>query len=258
MSRKHAVYCLILAPCFAWEAPAQDDSSTGNDAKQAEGERVIVWDTMRPHRQGAAPSAPHDDRSGWTHVPIGTDEDYRFTGDCVVENEHIWLHLPASENSPAVLWGKSDTGTAPRLTLYEYDTQAQRRGGPKHIKVLVNAGHEAAVEYATQTQRNATLRVAYRMAGGKHWIEVKPIENAGGLGIGIKSRLVVVPSEFGEDFICDPLKEKPGTKVSLAINSSTQCFSHGLRLDTPRITTCCHITQPLRGIPSGLEKCSHG
>ncbi len=224
MSRKHAipwsfgvttVYSLILAPWFAWEVFAQGDFSEDNDKRQAINARVVVWDTGRPYMQGATPSVSLEDKSKWTRVAIGTNEDYRFHGDCVVENEHAWLYLPASENSPAVLSGKSRPGTTRRLTLYEYDAQGQRRNGPKHIRLLKNAGREAVVEYGTGTQRDAALKVAYRMVGGTHWVEAKPVENAGGLGVGIKSRLVVVPSEFGEDFICDSLKQKPGAKVSI-------------------------------------------
>jgi len=210
-----AIYCLTLAPFFDWEVLAQEGFSDDNDTRQSANARVVVWDTGRPYKRGARPSVAVEDKSKWTRVSVATDGDYGFNGDCVVENEHVWLHLPASENNPAVLWGKSDTGTARRLTLYEYDAQDQGGSGPKRIKVLRNAGHEAVVEYATGTQRDATLKVAYRVAGGKHWIEAKPIENAGGFGIGIKSRLVVVPSEFGEDFICDSLKQKAGSTVPI-------------------------------------------
>ncbi|MBC8870392.1 MAG: hypothetical protein H8E44_13295 [Planctomycetes bacterium] len=210
-----AVYCLIFAPWFAWALHAQEGLTGDSDTRQTVNARVVFWDTGRPYKQGAAPSAAIEDKSRWTRVPIGTNEDYRFNGDCVVENEYVWLYLPAYENSPAVLWGKSSTADARRLTLYTYDAQGQRRNGPKGIKVLRNVGHEAVVEYGTGTQRDATHKVAYRVVAGMHWIEAKPIENAGGLGIDVKSQLVVVPSEFGEDFICDSLKQKSGAKVSI-------------------------------------------
>ncbi len=210
-----AIYCLILAPWFAWEILAQEDVSGDNDTRQTVNARVVVWDTGRPYKQGARSFVAIDDKSKWTRVPIGVDEAHEFNGDCVVENEHVRLYLPASENRSAVVWGKSGMGTAHRLTLNEYDMQSQRPSGPKHIKVSMNAGREAMVEYGTGTQRDTRLKVAYRMASGTRWVEAKPMENAGGLGIGIKSRLVVVPREFGEDFICDSSKQKPGARVSI-------------------------------------------
>lgn len=222
MSRNHtiprllgvtAICCLILAPWTVCEILAQENLSDDDEERQIANARVVIWDTGRPYERGAKPSVSLEDKSKWTRVANGPIEDYRFNGDCVVENEHVWLYLPASENDPAVLSGKSGAGTTCRLTLYEYDAQGQRRSGAKHIRILKNIGQEAVVEYGTGTQRDATLKVAYRLVPATHWIEAKPIKNAGGLGVGIKGQFVVVPSEYGEDFICDSSKQKPGAKA---------------------------------------------
>ena len=46
-------------------------------------------------------------------------------------------------------------------------------------------------------------KVACRISKGKYWIEVIPLTGAEQLTIGIKARFVVLPTEFGEDQICD-------------------------------------------------------
>jgi len=215
LSSVATVYCLILASWFGGEVHAQEALADDSDKKLTVNARVVIWDTVRPYKQGTLPTSAIEGKARWTRVPHGKSEDYPFNGDCVVENEHVRLYLPASENSRPVLLGKSGAGTARRLMLYEYDARVQRHSGPKHIRILKNTSQEAVVEYGTGTQRDATLKVAYRLVGGTHWIEARPIENAGGLGIEIKSQFVVVPSEFGEDFICDSSKQKPGAKVPI-------------------------------------------
>lgn len=208
--------CSLLAmQAPAREAMAQEGPSGSNSQKQAIARGVTVWDTGSSSGEGGREFAVLKEKSRWARVPPGATEDYRFNGDCVVENEHLWLYLPAGESSSAFLWGKTPGGAPRGIALHEYDQQAQRSSGPKSIRIVSSANHEATVEYGATAPRGRTVRVEYRVAGGKHWIEAKPAENAGGLGIGIKSQLVIVPGEFGEDYICDSLKQKAGSKVPL-------------------------------------------
>ena len=206
---------LTLALPPARNVFAQENSSNAASAKQTASRGVIVWDTRRSYKGEDHEFAASEGESKWVRVPIDASNDHRFSGDCVVENEHLWLRLPASKNSAAFLWGKTG-GPAPLgIALYEYDEEGRRSSGAKSIRILRNANHEAVVEYGVRTPRKRMVKVEYRVASGKHWIEAKPAENAGRLGIGVKSQLVIVPNEFGEDFICDSRKQKPGSMVSL-------------------------------------------
>ncbi len=193
---------------------AQEAAPEGKSQKEAVGEKVIVWDSGRSYKGDEGEFAALKDKSNWARVPVDASVDYRFTGDCVVENEHLWLYLPSGEAGTASLWGKSDGEVLHGIALYEYDEEGQRLSGQKSIRISRNANHEAIVEYGTKTPQGTAAKIAYRVPSGKRWIEAKPVENAGRLGIGIKSQLVIVPSEFGEDFICNSLKQKAGSTLS--------------------------------------------
>ena len=195
----------------AREAVAQEGPSGSKSPRQPVTRSVTVWDTGRTSGKGGRGFAALKEKLRWARVPPDATPDYRFNGDCVVENEHLWLYLPLSKNHAAFLWGKTAGGTPRGIALHEYDQQAQRFTGAKSVTILSNANHGAAVEYGARTPGERPVKVAYHVASGRHWIGAKPVENAGRLGIGVESQLVIVPREFGEDFICDSLKQRPGS-----------------------------------------------
>jgi len=215
MAATMMVVLLESAIILSGNVLAQEGLSGDGSHERASMGSVIVWDTGRPSEEGEREFAALKDKSKWAHVPVDASKDYRFKGDCVVENEHLWLYLPEGKKSAASLWGKTGDGSPRGIALYEYDEEAQRSSGPRSIRILRNANHEAIVECATRTLQGRTIKVEYHVLSGKHWIEAKAVENAGRLGIGIKSQLVIVPNEFGEDFICDSLKQKAGSALSL-------------------------------------------
>ena len=201
MSNRHAgcgfalavfVSSLAALSATATRTYSQGASSQESRRQQPSAPTVLVWDTLRRLDSGPGSEALRD-RSEWAPAPVGASQGYRFKGDCVVENGRLRLVLPAGKSSAAYLCGLGDDVVQPSISLYEYDSQDRTLGAPSSIKILRNEGHEAVLEYEKEAAGGATARVAYRVAGGRHWIEVKPLENAGRLGVGVRSRLVIAP-----------------------------------------------------------------
>ena len=72
--------------------------------------------------------------------------------------------------------------------------------GPRISRVTELSGDSALVTFGVE---HRGPKVACRISKGKYWIEVIPLTGAEQLTIGIKARFVVLPTEFGEDQICD-------------------------------------------------------
>ena len=194
---------------------ARETLSRSEGHKQAVEEGVVVWDTGRSYKTGGRAFAALEDQTRWARLPVDAGKDYRFKGDCVVENRHLWLYLPASDGNAAFLCAKTAGGSPREIALHAYDMEGRRSDGAKSVRILKNDPQDVVVEHGAGSPQKKTVMVGYHLAGGRHWIEAEPRENAGRLSVGSRSRLVVVPSEFGEDFICDSSKLKPGSKVPL-------------------------------------------
>ncbi|MFH1268002.1 MAG: hypothetical protein ABIK89_19975 [Planctomycetota bacterium] len=204
---------------------ARETLSRSEGGKQAVEEGVVVWDTGRPYKTRGRAFAALEDQSTWDRLPVDADKDYRFKGDCVVENRHLWLYLPVSDGKGAFLRAKTAGGAPREIALHEYDMEGRRSEGTKSVRILRNHPQEVVVEYGARSPQKKTVMVGYHLAAGRHWVEAEPRENAGRLAVGSRSQQVVVPSEFGEDFICDSSKLKPDSKVSLPRDNMAIAFS---------------------------------
>jgi hypothetical protein len=120
-----------------------------------------------------------------------------------------------ANSGDALLQAKDRDGAPAAVAIRQYDNDGQRAKGPHAARVLANGNREAVIEFGTRAAEGKTVKVAYRLGADKHWVEAKPVENAGRVGVGVKSQLVIAPSRFGEDFICDSSKQQPGATIPL-------------------------------------------
>jgi hypothetical protein len=212
----HAV-ALVREPTVPANAPTDVASKHVATArvvnKQAEPvvvKGVFVWDTVEPGRpRGDGGSAAQE---GWERIDSKQAKTHRFRGDCVIENENVLLRASHDQRSQAILTAKTGVGehaTVP-ISLFGHGAKPV---GPLSINVASLSGNSATIEYGADGSSGP--RVACHMESGKYWVEFKSLAKADRLAIGVKSQFLVVPSEFGEDLICDALKCKAGQAYPL-------------------------------------------
>jgi hypothetical protein len=206
-------FSLLLALAVVPHSFAQETSNGDRRDAPAAARNVAVWDTGREYVEDGSFAALRG-RSEWRAAPADARGEFRFRGDCIVENEHLWLYLPARKKGVACLWAKNDAGKPLGVILHQYG-QDQAFQGPNSSTILQMGDEEVVVQYERRSADGRTMKVAYRVASGRHWVEASAVEHAARIGIGVKSQFVIAPSEFGEDFICDSTKQKPTARIPL-------------------------------------------
>jgi len=172
---------------------------------------VVVWDTgggSAPQENAKGPAA-HP--SGWSQVPLDEAATHQFAGDCVVENEYVRLLLPRDGERTVELTAKSRRGTGHSFPL-AFEGGAASARGARTVRVAALSEVEATVECGADGNG---AQVACRMPGGKSWVEIRPVSRAERVVVGLRSQFVIVPSELGEDLICDSLLYRPGQSVPI-------------------------------------------
>jgi hypothetical protein len=171
---------------------------------------VFVWDTVEPGRpRGDGGTGAQE---GWERIASKQGKSHRFRGDCVIENENVLLRTSRDQRYQALLTAKAGVGERATVPISLFGHGA-KPVGPLSINVASLSGDSATIEYGAEGTSGP--RVACHMESGKFWVEFKSLAKADRLAIGVKSQFLVVPSEFGEDLVCDALKCKVGQSYPL-------------------------------------------
>ena len=170
-----------------------------------------IWDTV-------APSLKEDvlaDRSGWRVVPTEDEKwggpdyynpeyyglRYSFTGDAVVENEHL-IALFSSREGRARIFSKADRAARKvEVALLELKAEAAKI---TRVHVLQNSGDEAALKVVFAGEETGKSLSAVFSFGKKRIIEVRPAENVDGISLLSPIRYGIVPDFLSDDLILDP------------------------------------------------------
>jgi len=192
---------------------------------------VRIWDTTQKHTAKHYAMVAWKDRAAWTPVAPGTT-DYRFRGDCALEGENFWVSLHSSRHDSVFLYAKTDEqGTPGRHNeLYRvFDTPNGLRNygsGSQLCRILKNTPQEVVVQSEAITYERGgfktTVTTAYRLLGGKPWLEIRPVKQADEQGMHGESRFVLAPEAAGDggDFVDDCLK-RPANYVCRVPNAAT-------------------------------------
>jgi hypothetical protein len=134
---------------------------------------------------------------------------YRFEGDCIIENEYLALRVPRGER-PIEIEGRGQDPVRVPVTISGRDSRAP---GSRTIVVTDLSGDSAAIEIGPGASAGPGPKFACRVDGGKHYVRFEPRAGTERLSVAVKSQIVVVPSEFGEDQICDSALCRPGQSI---------------------------------------------
>lgn len=193
----------VTAPAASGSAPP----STGTAPSTA----VKVWDT------GGATASPTQNLTvrgkDWAGVVPDASQAHTFRGDCVIENEKIWLHIPQDPAQTVKIAAKDKNASQAVIPINILGTQSSA-SGPRICQVTDVSSDSVLVTFGAA---DGGPKVGCRVTQGKYWIEVLPQEGAEGLTIGTKAKFVVVPTEFGEDEICDADWALQGNMTSIRL-----------------------------------------
>lgn len=220
-SAKPQAETVALAPAAADSArlstdvasePAARGQVVNKQPEPAALKGVIVWDTVEPGRPRGDVGGQAARAEGWERIEFKQGKSYRFRGDCVIENENVLLRTSRDSRAQAVLSAKGGVGERAMVPISLFG-QNTRPIGSVSINLASLSDDSATIEYGTEASSGS--KVACRVESGKYWVEVKPLAKVDRLAIGVKSQFLVVPSEFGEDLICDALKCRVGQSYPL-------------------------------------------
>ncbi len=178
----------------AAKAQAEPDQTPGETAST---EGMHVWDTGDSAQAAAVPRPRAAPPKTWTSITPATAATYHFRGDCMIENEKLWLHIPHSQSATVSLSAKERAGVTVPISI---GGGAAKSAGLRAISVTELSTDSTTV--AIGAEGSAPV-AACRLVKGKYWVEVAPKEGAERLNMGVNCQYVVVPTEFGEDAILD-------------------------------------------------------
>ena len=189
-------------------------SSTGISATGSNGKttNTLIWDTISPFGD----AIDLQNRTNWKPVPtnlLAVERDpvaaasdpgyygreYAFSGDAVVENEHLTAVFHSSKGG-VVIYSKADTKTK-KLEFVPLEL----KGKPASItycSILQNTGQDAALEVTFSGEgKKLTVVFAFDRMG---IVDIMPGENIRGISLISPIEYSIVPSFISDDLIFSP------------------------------------------------------
>ena len=173
---------------------------------------TLIWDTMSAFDDIVDLS----NRSSWKPVPTNLltlerdpaaassdpgyyGREYAFSGDVVVENEHL-AAVFYSNKGRVIIYSKGDSKTK-KLEFVPLEL----KGGPTritHCSILQNTGQDAAMEVTFSGEgKNLSAVIAFDRLG---IVDIKPGRNIKGISLISPIEHAIVPSFIGDDLIFSP------------------------------------------------------
>ena len=181
----------------------------GGDGRTA---KTLIWDTMSPLDD----TVDLQNRKSWKLVPTNLltlernpvaassdpgyyGREYAFSGDAVVENEHL-AAVFYSNKGRVIIYSKGDSKTK-KLELVPLEL----KGGPAritHCSILQNTGQDAALEVTFSSEgKNLSAVIAFDRLG---IVDIRPGGNIKGISLISPIEHAIVPSFIGDDLIFSP------------------------------------------------------
>jgi len=173
---------------------------------------TLIWDTMSAFDDIVDLS----NRSSWKPVPTNLltlerdpaaassdpgyyGREYAFSGDVVVENEHL-AAVFYSNKGRVIIYSKGNSKTK-KLEFVPLEL----KGGPAritHCSILQNTGQDAALEVTFSGEgKNLSAVIAFDRLG---IVDIKPGGNIKGISLISPIEHAIVPSFIGDDLIFSP------------------------------------------------------
>jgi len=165
---------------------------------------TVIWDTVKALDPEGTTAEEIEGRDGWALVPPDTGADHAFKGDAVAQNERLTAVLCLASPGIAVYSRPRDLPRIQRrMTLVPTDPGGEAAVALGSVQVSENTGDAMTLAVSARTEAGETMRLAVSLRRGQAFIEVKPLENAGGLRIRARARFAVIPDFFGDDVVLD-------------------------------------------------------
>ena len=184
-------------------------SAAGSDGKTA---NTLIWDTISP----LSDTAGLQNRTSWKLVPTDLlmlelnpatassdpgyyGREYAFSGDAVVENEHLTAVF-MSKKGCVVIYSKADSKSK-KLQFVPLELKG-KPANITHCSILQNTGQDAALEVTFSGEgKNLPAVIAFDRTG---IVDIKPGRNMKGVSLISPIEYGVVPSFIGDDLIFSP------------------------------------------------------
>jgi len=172
---------------------------------------VVLWDTGSP----ISGAVGIQDRTGWKMVPLDLltleadpakassdpgyyGREYAFSGDAVVENDHVTVVF-ASRQGSVLIYGRSD----PSKGVVGFVPLQIKREGPKtgHCTVLENTGDAVTLDVSVSDGSVGRESSAILSLDKTPIIEIRPLERMDRIGLLSSIEYGVVPSFIGDDLL---------------------------------------------------------
>ncbi len=185
-------------PEVAASPAAEPETSPPEPAKTGEvaAHGVTVWDASA--ESGAAPKSFTAAGENWTVVSSTATLPQRLNGDCVLTNGKIWLHISRDQTAPIRVASKGDANGQDVVLPIKLGSEGAATG-PRVCEIVEISGDSVRVKIGDEANALAVCRITT----GKYWVEFIPEQQAQDLTLDVNAKFVVLPTEFGEDEICD-------------------------------------------------------
>jgi hypothetical protein len=237
---------------------------------------VRIWDTTKKLEEKHYDFRAWADRATWTQVPYGTAA-YEFRGETVLEGKNFWISLHSSKHDAVFLYLKMDGEGSPSRHNEIYRAWDTSDGkycnygmGSQKVRILKNEPGEIVVESEAFTGNRkgfeTTVTTAYRILGGRQWVEIRPVKQASQQGMHGETRIIVAPEagQGGNDWADDSTKHPDAYPTKLPLTSKL-LLDLALDIDAiwvmtwpdpakARPNSCCAYG----GWPSGWQRIGEG
>jgi len=189
---------------------------TGTSVPAAGGEEktanTLIWDTMSPFGD----TVDLQNRTSWKAVPTDLltlerdpaaaasdpgyyGREYAFSGDAVVENEHLTAVFQSKKGS-VLIYSKTDSA-GQKLEFVPLELK-DKPAKITHCTILQNTGQDVALEVTFSGEgKNLPAVIAFDTTG---IVDIKPHPNTKGISLISPIEHGIVPSFIGDDLIFSP------------------------------------------------------
>jgi hypothetical protein len=159
--------------------------------------RVSVWDIGGS--PAPVPGKYHEflkKREGWNRVSGAP----ALKGGAVVESQRAFL-VPGSKACPVLLSAKPVQQPTDVVEIIPVSEKGVEAPNVQSLNLARNDGEEAVIEMASSTAGGERVRTSWRVSGACPYVQVSPVENAGGLRVRATMKYVVIPDRFADDLV---------------------------------------------------------
>ncbi len=198
----------IETPAAAVAVPPTDESAAPSGIAPG---GLHIWDTGENSGETAAATSLTSRGKNW--LPVGPEAGaaHQFRGDCVIENEKLWLHIPKDQATPVRMAAKEGNSTEVSVPI-NFLGGVSPASGSRSVTVGDRSEDVVSVTIGKEGEGPS---VTCRVNRGKLWVEFIPQERAEQLSMGVHAPYVVIPTQFGEDAICDATAESSQATLPL-------------------------------------------